>query len=100
MSYSIKDEIHQLIDKCEEEAVLYEIKDRLKDNEKDWWDELSKEEQEEILESDRQVQAGNFYTHEEVKQLMKRNGHHLYGHYKPNICSCSKVIRQSAFDCH
>ena len=73
MDYSIKEELHQLIDKCEEEAVLYEIKERLNGNEvEDWWDELTEEEQEEILESSRQVDAGNFYTQEEVHKMMEQ----------------------------
>lgn len=67
MDYSIKDELHQLIDKCEEEAVLYEIKERLTHSEEDWWDtDFTKEEQEEMLEDTRQVDAGNYVTNEEV----------------------------------
>ncbi len=72
MNYSIKEELHKLIDKCEEEAVLYEIKERLSGNEKDWWDELSKEEQDEIIEADRQVQLGNYYTQDQVHKMMEQ----------------------------
>jgi hypothetical protein len=36
MDYIDKSEIHKLIDKCEDEAVLYAIKERLTNNEEDW----------------------------------------------------------------
>ena len=67
MNYSIKEELYKLIDKCEEEAVLYEIKEKLTQNEEDWWDtDFTKEEQEEMLEDARQADAGNYLTNEEV----------------------------------
>ncbi len=72
MDSSIKDELHQLIDKCEEEAVLYEIKERLSGNEKDWWDELSKEEQDEILETNKRVDAGIKFSDEHAQNIFKK----------------------------
>ena len=61
-----KNEIHQLIDKCEDDDVLQEIMHLLNGNE-DWWDtDLTKEEQNEILESSREVDAGNYVTNEDV----------------------------------
>lgn len=72
MSYIDKNEIHKLVDMCEDEAILYEIKERLSGNGKDWWDELSKEEQDEILESTKQVEAGHFTTNEEAMKIFDK----------------------------
>ena len=72
MDYSIKDELHKLIDTCNEEAVLYEIKQKLSGNEKDWWDELTEEDKERIFESERQIASGQFYTQEQVHEMMQQ----------------------------
>lgn len=72
MEYSIKEELHKLIDTCQEEAVLYEIKERLSGNEKDWWDELTEEEQEEILETTKRVDAGIKFSDEHAQNIFKK----------------------------
>ena len=67
MDYIDKSEIHKLIDKCEDEAVLYAIKERLTNNEEDWQDrDFTKEEQEEMLEDLRQAELGNYISNEDV----------------------------------
>ena len=44
MSDSIKQELHQLVDKCDNETILEEAKELLEAaNTTDWWDELSEE---------------------------------------------------------
>ncbi len=73
MNYSIKEELHQLIDKCEEEAVLYEIKQKLTHNEEDWWgSDFTKEEQDEMLEASKQVKQGVFSTNEDVMKIFDK----------------------------
>lgn len=73
MEYSIKEELHKLIDTCQEEAVLYEIKERLSGNEKDWWDtDFTKDEQDEMLEASEQVKQGVFSTNEDVMKIFDK----------------------------
>ena len=68
MDASIKQELHQLVDKCDNELLLEEAKALLQ-SDKDWWDELSDEDKNLVMESESQYGKGDFISHEE---LMKR----------------------------
>ncbi|MBS1620703.1 MAG: hypothetical protein JSS80_03630 [Bacteroidetes bacterium] len=68
MNIAIKKELHQLVDKCDNEMLLEEAKVLLQDG-KDWWDELTDEDKNLIMESEAQYGKGDFISHEE---LMKR----------------------------
>ena len=73
MDYSIKDELHKLIDTCNEEAVLYEVKQKLTHKEEDWWNtDFTKEEQDEMLEASEQVKQGVFTTNEDVMKIFDK----------------------------
>ena len=67
----IKQELHQLIDKCDNELLLEEAKAILETDKvvKDWWDELTEEDKNLVMESEVSYGKGNFISH---KQLMQQ----------------------------
>ena len=70
MDNSIKKEIHQLVDKCNDEILLNETKELLiAAGSGDWWDELSEEDKSLLMESEAQYDKKDFISHQE---LMKR----------------------------
>ncbi len=70
MSDVIKQQLHQLVDKCDNELLLEEARALLQTSiEDDWWDDLSEEDKNLVMESESQYGKGNFISHEE---LMKR----------------------------
>ena len=68
MNDSIKQDLHQLIDKCDNELLLEEARE-LFQTEKDWWDELSETDKNLVMESETQYSKGEFVNH---KELMHR----------------------------
>jgi len=68
MDEPIKQQIHQLIDQCDNVLLLEEIKLLLQSG-KDWWDDLPDEDKNLVMESEAQYSKGLFISHEE---LMKR----------------------------
>jgi hypothetical protein len=70
MNDSIKQELHQLVDRCNNEVLLEEAKVLLETADNvDWWDELTEEDKNLVMESEAQYGKGDFISHEE---LMKR----------------------------
>jgi hypothetical protein len=71
MDLPIKQELHHLIDKCDNELILEEAKALLETDKAvdDWWDELTEEDKNLVKESEVQYGKGNFISHQE---LMKR----------------------------
>lgn len=67
MKDSIKQEIHQLIDKCDNELLLEDARELLQSG-KDWWDELSETDKNLVMESEVQYSKGNFISHQELMQ--------------------------------
>ena len=65
-----KIELAQLLLNTDDVSVLNKIKSILKTKEKDWWFDLSKEQQDEIDEGCAQIDRGEYYTWEEVKKRM------------------------------
>ncbi len=64
-----KQELHQLINTCDNEIVLAEVKDLLKSGEvKDWWEDLTLEDKNLVLESEIQYDKGNFISHDKLVQ--------------------------------
>ncbi len=64
-----KQELHQLINTCDNEIVLGEIKDLLKSDEvKDWWEDLTSEDKNLVMESEIQYDKGNFISHDKLVQ--------------------------------
>ncbi len=67
-----KQELHQLINTCDNEIVLGEIKDLLKSKEvKDWWEDLTSEDKNLVLKSEMQYDKGSFITHDKLVQQFK-----------------------------
>lgn len=66
----IKKELHELIDKCDNELILEEVKDLLTTGKaaEDWWDELTEEDKSLVKESEVQYGKGNYISHQELMQ--------------------------------
>lgn len=66
---NVKTELHQLIDKCDNEILLAEAKEILLSNSlNDWWKELTPEDKNLVLESEIQYEQGKFISHMELVQ--------------------------------
>jgi hypothetical protein len=70
MNTEIKNELHKLIDNCDNEMLLSEAKTLLESNKqvKDWWDELTEEDKNLVMESEAEYEKGNFISHKELIQ--------------------------------
>ena len=69
MSDSIKQELHPLVDKCDNETILEEAKELLQAaNTTDWWDELWEEDKSLVMESEVQYGKGDFINQQELMQ--------------------------------
>lgn len=70
MNSEIKTELHKLINNCDNEMLLSEAKTLLEsENEiKDWWEELSEEDKNLVMESEAEYEKGNFISHAEFME--------------------------------
>ena len=70
MNKDIKNVLHKLIDDCDNEMLLSEAKTLLESNKqiKDWWDELTDEDKNLVMESEAEYEKGNFISHQELMQ--------------------------------
>ena len=73
MNTLIKQDLHQMIEKCDDESLLEEAKTLLQEHEgtKDWWDDLTEEDQNLVMESEAQYEKGDFISHEELMRQAK-----------------------------
>lgn len=71
MQTQIKNELHDMIDKCNNEKILVEAKQLLQSNKIDWWEELSDEDKDLLLQSETDFNTGKFTSHENVMQELK-----------------------------
>jgi hypothetical protein len=67
MNESIKQELHQLVDKCDNELLLEDARELLQSG-KDWWDDLPAKDQQLVMESEAEYNKGHFISHEELMQ--------------------------------
>ena len=67
MDDSIKQELHQLVDKCDNELLLEDVRELLQSG-NDWWDELTETDKSLVMESETQYTKGNFISHDELMQ--------------------------------
>ncbi len=67
MNNTIKQELHQLVDNCNNELLLEEAKILLQ-SEKDWWEELTEEDKSLVMESEVQYDKGEFISQQELMQ--------------------------------
>ncbi len=64
-----KQELHRLIDSCDNEILLEEAKQLLLSaSVNDWWDELTPGDKKLVMESEAQYQQGNFISHQQLMQ--------------------------------
>ena len=66
-----KIELAQLLLNTDNVSVLNKIKSIFKTEKKDWWHELSKEQQDEIDEGFAEIDRGEFVTWEDLKKEIK-----------------------------
>lgn len=67
---TVKEQLHHLVDLCNDELLLEEAKAILETSPTgDWWDELSAEDKNRVQESEQQYERKEFVTHSE---LLKR----------------------------
>ena len=73
MNTDIKNELHKLIDNCDNELLLLETKTFLESGKeiKDWWDELTEEDKNLVMESEAEYEKGNFTSHQKLMQQFK-----------------------------
>lgn len=69
MNEAVKNELHQLIDKCDDQVLLAEAKELLTSaSVKDWWEELTPEDKNLVMESESQYEKGAFISHQDLMQ--------------------------------
>ena len=66
-----KIELAQLLLNTDDVSVLNKIKSIFKNEKKDWWHELSKEQQDSIDEGFAEIDRGEFVTWEDLKKEIK-----------------------------
>jgi hypothetical protein len=66
---SIKEKIHQLVENCSDDTILYNTLEVLEQSHsgKDWWEELSAEEKKKTLASIEQAAKGQTIAHENLR---------------------------------
>ena len=71
METQIKQQLHQLVDQCDSEKLLEEVKTLLEagTKEKDWWDDLTETEKNLLMEPEVEYGEADFTSYE---KLMKR----------------------------
>ena len=69
----IKQELHQLVDICDDLSLLEEVKALLQaqDHPYDWWDKLSEEDKQLIQESEAQYERGEYITFQELMRKLR-----------------------------
>lgn len=73
MNNDIKTELHKLVDSCDNELLLLETKSLLESGNKikDWWDELTEDDKNLIMESEAEYEKGNFISNAGLMQQFK-----------------------------
>jgi len=59
-------ELIKMLADTENPAILKSIRKIFKKEEKDWWDDLTEEQKEEIEEGERQIERGEFILYEDM----------------------------------
>ena len=61
----------QLLLQTEDESIIKKVKAIFKDQ-KDWWDDLSQDQKNEVEEADKEIDRGEFVTSEAFFDLLKK----------------------------
>ena len=75
MQTLVKQELHKLVDNCEDESLLLEAKNLMAPADKDCWNELSDTDKELLRNSELEYEAGDYITHKELMQQLKEMQH-------------------------
>lgn len=65
MNKSIRQEVHKLVDNCEDEILMEDVRELLQTG-RDWWKDLSPADQSLVMESEAQYEKGYFIDHQEL----------------------------------
>ena len=69
METLVKQELHKLVDECNNEVLLMEAKNiLLRGSNNNWWDELSETDKQLLKESEEEYKVGNYISHNELLQ--------------------------------
>jgi hypothetical protein len=71
MKTDIKQQLHNLIDNCDNEILLTEAKELLESTENDWWNELDEKDKTLLINSETQYEKGNYISHKKLMQEIK-----------------------------
>ena len=62
----------QLLLQTEDESIIKKVKAIFKKDQKDWWDDLSQDQKNEIEEAHKEIDRGEFVTSEAFFDLLKK----------------------------
>ena len=62
----------QLVLQTEDESIIKKVKAIFKKEEKNWWNDLSQKQKDEIEEADREIDRGEFVTSEAFLDTLKK----------------------------
>ena len=62
----------QLLLQTEDESIIIKVKAIFKKEQKDWWNDLSQDQNDEIKEADKEIDRGEFVTSEAFFDLLKK----------------------------
>jgi hypothetical protein len=71
MNSELKQEVHKLVDECKDDSLLQEAKVLL-DTKKDWWDELTEEQQAELIKQTKEPDEKDTLSYEEYHKATER----------------------------
>ena len=66
-----KQELIRKLLETNDESIIAAVKNIFKTEKKDWWEELSQEQKEEIEEGDRQIENGEFVLYEDIMKKFR-----------------------------
>ena len=66
-----KREVIDILEGTNDLSIILAVKKLLIKNKKDWWDDLSEEQKEEIREGERQIERGEFVEYEEMMKKFR-----------------------------
>jgi len=73
MSDTLKSQLHQLVDTCNNDLLLKEIKSILESSTtKDWWAALPEQDKLLVMESETGYKKGEFITHTQLKEELQK----------------------------
>jgi predicted transcriptional regulator len=68
----LKQDILQLVESSQDEAILNEVRQLLQHPAEDWWDELTEAQKASVERAEADVAEGRVFTHEQVKADLKK----------------------------